>query len=226
MKLSSINDGRIVAFEGETVQDNQPPDVWRFERSDEDLFRLKGFEEIEPCPVSKFYHTTDSHNNMCFAEARQGDEGLWVGSLIPIPMMWAPLFLDYPNMGTTYRRVEDLVQGVDHTQRRLFKPLLMSVAYACHQRAGSQGSALLMDWKRVARLQHTLPILMRLWSGGEEDDEGSKDDDQSKLKDPPEIIPQAGNFDSLFVGGRRSRPVSVPKPPQRRAYAPSPEEEQ
>jgi hypothetical protein len=48
---------------------------------------------------------------MCFAEARQGDEGLWVGSLIPIPMMWAPLFLDYQNMGTTYRQVEDLVQG-------------------------------------------------------------------------------------------------------------------
>ncbi len=91
------------------VQNNQPPDVWRFERRDEDLFRLKGFEEIEPRPVSKFYHTTDSHNNTCFSEARRGDEGLWVGSLIPIPMMWAPFFLDYPNMGTTYRRVEDLV---------------------------------------------------------------------------------------------------------------------
>ncbi len=103
MKHSSVNDGRIVAFEGETVQDNQLPDVWRFEKSNEDLFRLKGFEEIEPRPISKFYHTTDSHNNMCFTEARRGDEGLWVGSLIPIPMMWAALFLDYPNMGTTYR---------------------------------------------------------------------------------------------------------------------------
>ncbi len=111
---------------------------------------------------------------------------------------------------------------MDHPRRRLFKPLLMSVAYACHQRAGSQGSALSMDWKRVARLQHTLPILMRLWLGGEEDDKGSKDDDQSELKDPPEIIPQAGDFDSLFVEGRRSQPVSVPKPPQRRASAPSP----
>jgi hypothetical protein len=145
MKRSSINDGRIVAFKGETIQDNQPPDVWRFERSDEDLFRLKGFEEIDPRPVSEFYHTTDSHDNMCFAEARRGDEGLWVGSLISIPMMWAPLFLDYPNTGTTYRRIEDLVRGVDHPQRHLFKPLLMSVAYACHQRAGSQGSALSMD---------------------------------------------------------------------------------
>jgi hypothetical protein len=98
-----------------------------------------------------------------------------VGSLIPIPMMWAPLFLDYPNMRTTYCRVEDLVRGVDHPQRRLYKPLLMSVAYACHQRAGSQDSAISMDWKRVARLQHTLPILRRLWSGGEEDDKGSED---------------------------------------------------
>ncbi len=89
-KRSSVNDGRIVAFEGKTIQDNQPPDVWRFERSDEDLFCLKGFEEIEPRPVSKFYHTTDAHNDMFFAEACRGDEGLWVGSLIPIPMMWAP----------------------------------------------------------------------------------------------------------------------------------------
>jgi hypothetical protein len=106
---SRVNDGQIVAFEGKTVQDNQPPDVWRFERSDEDLFNLKGFEEIEPLPVSKFYCTMDAHNDMFFAEVRRGDEGLWVGSLIPIPMMWAPLFLDYPNMGTTYRQVEDLV---------------------------------------------------------------------------------------------------------------------
>ncbi len=111
---------------------------------------------------------------------------------------------------------------MDHPQWRLFKPLLMSVAYACHQRARSQGSALLMDWKGVARLQHMLPILTRLWSGGEEEDKGSKDDDQSELKDPPEIIPQADNFDSLFVWGRRSRPVLVPKPPQCRASAPSP----
>jgi hypothetical protein len=134
-----------------------------------------------------------------------------------------PLFLDYPNMGTTYCQVEDLVRGVDHPQRRLFKPLLMRVAYACHQRAGSQDSAILMDWKHVARSQHSLPILTRLWSGGEEDDEGSEDEDQSELKDPPEIIPQAAvDFDSLFVGGRRSRPVSVPKPPQRRASVPSP----
>jgi hypothetical protein len=72
-KRSSVNDGQIVAFEGETVQDNQPPDVWRFERSNEDLFHLKGFEEIEPRPVSEFYHTTDSHNDMFFAEARRGD---------------------------------------------------------------------------------------------------------------------------------------------------------
>jgi hypothetical protein len=125
-------------------------------------------------------------------------------------------------MGTTYCQVEDHVRGVDHPQRRLFKPLLMSVAYACHQRAGSQDSAISMDWKRIARSQHTLPILTKLWSGGEEGDEGSEDKDQSELKDPPEIIPQAGDFDSLFVGGRRSRPVSVPNPPQRRASAPSP----
>ncbi len=52
MKRFSVNDGRIVAFEGETVQDNQPPDVWRFKRSDEDFFCLEGFEEIEPRPVS------------------------------------------------------------------------------------------------------------------------------------------------------------------------------
>ncbi len=159
---------------------------------------------------------------MFFAEARWGDEGLWVGSLIPIPMMWAPLFLDYPNMGTTYRQVEDLVRGVGHPQRRLFKPLLMSVAYACHQRAGSQDSTILMDWKRIARSQHSLPILIRLWSGGEEEDKGSEDEDQSELKDPQRSSHKQATLTAYLWGGRRSWPVLIPKPPQCRASAPSP----
>jgi hypothetical protein len=202
-KRSSVNDGRIVAFVGETLHDNQPPDVWRFEGREEDLFRLHGFEEIAPRPVSDFYHALDSHDDTFFAEAHLGDEGLWVGALIPIPLMWAPLFLDYPNLGTTYRRVQDLVGGVDPSQRRLFKPLLMSVAYACHRRAGSQDSAIAMEWRRIARSHHSLPIMTDMWADGQSEEERTGEEDQPQLKDPPEIIPPArttpvGDFDSLF----------------------------
>ena len=219
-KRSSVNDGRIVAFVGETLHDNQPPDVWRFGGRDEDLFRLHGFEEIAPRPVSDYYHASDSHDDTFFAEAHQGEEGLWVGALIPIPLMWAPLFLDYPNLGTTYRRVQDLVGGVDPSQRRLFKPLLMSVAYACHQRAGSQDSAIAMDWTRIARSHHSLHIMTDMWADGQSEDERIDEGDRHQLKDPPEIIPLArtipgGDFDSLFRDRVHSRPSAAHRPPKR-----------
>ena len=219
-KRSSVNDGRIVAFVGETVHDNQPPDVWRFGGREEDLFRLHGFEEIAPRPVSDYYQALDSHDDTFVAEAHLGNEGLWVGALIPIPLMWAPLFLDYPNLGTTYRRVQDLVGGVDPTQRRLFKPLLMSVAYVCHQRAGSQDSAIAMDWRRIARSHHSLPIMTDMWADGQSEEERTDEEDRPQLKDPPEIIPPAHtppavDFDSLFGDRVYSRPSAAHRPPKR-----------
>ena len=170
--------------------------------------------------MSNYYHASDSHDDTFFADAHLGAEGLWVGALIPIPLMWAPLFLDYPNLGTTYHRVQDLVQGVDPSQRRLFKPLLMSVAYACHQCAGSQDSAIAMDWRRIARSHHSLPIMTDMWSDGQTEEERTDEEDRPQLKEAPEIIPQArptpaGNFDSLFGDRVHSRPSTTYRPPKR-----------
>ncbi len=201
---SSINDGRLIAFEGKTTKENQPPDVWRFDDGDESLFRLQGFAEVEPSRVAKFYSTPDRVDENFFDEVCPDDTGLWIGSLIPVPIMWAALFLDYPNMGTAFRRMEDLVRSVEKSKRHIFRPLVMSMAYACHQRAGSEDStnALAMPWKRIPRSKPALQVMTRMWGGGA-DSRGN--DDRSERA----AGSTADDFDNMFGGGQR-RPVYVP----------------
>ncbi len=210
---SSINNGRIIAFKGETVKDNQPPNVWRFEVDDNNVFRLQGFAEIEPSRVASFYHTPDKVDKNFYDEACPDDKGLWIGSLIPILMMWAALFLDYLNMGTAFRWVEDHVKSVEKAKRHIFWLLVMSLGYACHQKAGSKDStnALSMPWKRIPRSQQALVTMTKMWSNGLDGDDSSGSDDRSKRMAPRGgAASTADDFDSMFGGGQR-RPVYIPK---------------
>jgi hypothetical protein len=86
------------------------------------LFLLEGLEDIEPGLISAFYHAKNAkgeftRDNKFFDYAIASDEGIWVPRMTPIPGMWAPLFLDRPDMGTTCRRIEDLIRGTDPDRR-------------------------------------------------------------------------------------------------------------
>jgi hypothetical protein len=53
------------------------------------------------------------------------------GRLIPIPVEWVPMFLDYPDSGTAFRRLVDLVNLVDGAEQDKYTYLARSIAYAC-----------------------------------------------------------------------------------------------
>ena len=91
---SSINDGLLIAFEGETTKDDQPPDVWRFDEGDESLFRLQGFAEVEPSRVAKFYSTLDRVDENFFDKVCPDDTGLWISSQLCswTTQTWGPHF--------------------------------------------------------------------------------------------------------------------------------------
>jgi hypothetical protein len=121
-KATSVLDDRVVAFEGEIDDDEEEPAMFQFRGHKDELFRLECLEEIAPQMFSAFYHGRDLQGNFCrdakfFDEARQVEDGLWMPRLTAIPARWAPLFLDNPDMGTTYRLVEELIRGVAPAQR-------------------------------------------------------------------------------------------------------------
>ena len=60
-----------------------------------------------------------------------GDTVTTLRGLIPIPVGWAPLFLNYPALGAAFRRLIYLIVGADTAERRLLRPFLDGLAFAC-----------------------------------------------------------------------------------------------
>jgi hypothetical protein len=149
----SSNEGHLVDFEGETLQDAKPPDLRRFEEDDDKLFELAPLAETVLSLVAQFYWIPGKDDDKWFDKARSDKAGLWISRLIPIPTGWAALFLDYPDLGTAFRRVTDLINSVAEEEVGSFKILAWQMAYACQLMPDSEEStsALAMDWKRLPR---------------------------------------------------------------------------
>ena len=54
-----------------------------------------------------------------------------VTGLIPIPLEWAPMFIDGPNFGTAFRRVFDLFDSLDEDDQSDLYPILDMIGMAC-----------------------------------------------------------------------------------------------
>jgi hypothetical protein len=57
--------------------------------------------------IIQFYRIPGKNDDKWFDKVRPDKAGLWISRLIPIPTGWAALFLDYPDLGTAFRRVMD-----------------------------------------------------------------------------------------------------------------------
>jgi hypothetical protein len=92
------------------------PNLWRFEEPDKELFRLLTLLPVLLSNTAHYY--VDEVNNEYYCTTVVPDAGGagWApacGRLIPIPVEWVPMFLDYPDLGTAFRRLVDLVNLVD-----------------------------------------------------------------------------------------------------------------
>ena len=203
-KAASVLDDRLVAFEGEIDGEDDAPAMLQFRGSEAELFQLVELEHIEPRLFDSFYHGQDlleesGRDTRYFDYARSDDSGQYVSRLTPIPTMWAPFFLDDPNMGTTFRRVLELIRGVPPAQRHLFELVLRGVSYSCLQDSESEEAALMTEWKRVPRTKLGRDTISRLWVQSQSGEELAQ-------ADLPEALPDL-SFNSLFDDGRRGVPV-------------------
>jgi hypothetical protein len=115
--------GHLVAFEGNIRSGRGVPNLWRFDEPDEQLFQLIKLPPVALGNVAMFYALDD--NNDYYWDTIVPDKGgaRWApmcGRLIPIPGEWAALFLNYPDLGTTFRRIVDLINLVDKAKRVKF----------------------------------------------------------------------------------------------------------
>ncbi len=102
----SVNEGKLVAFEGETLGKNgaEPPHLLRFDGDEADLFGLLSLARIDLAQVANFYDNPGARDTKWFDDAvLENFNGVLLGRLVPIPTVWAAMFLDYPNIGTALR---------------------------------------------------------------------------------------------------------------------------
>ena len=130
------------------------------------------------------------------------------GRLIPIPVEWAPMFLDYPDSGTAFCRLVDLINSVDGAERDKFTYLARSMAYACLSTSKEEQpvSTMSSKWKRMVMSKATRAWATSAWSEQPEADEDCPHAEAS----PPTI----SDFSSVFGGrpGGRQSPSQAATP--------------
>jgi hypothetical protein len=199
----------LVAFEGNIRSGRGVPNLWRFDEPDEQLFRLVELPPVALRDVARFY--ASDNNNDYYRDTIVPDKGGvgWkpmCGRLIQIPGEWAALFLDYPDLGTTFWRIVDLINSVDEAKRVKFQHLAQSVAYACFSASESARptSTMASKWKRLIFTKLTLDWAQLAWSGQEKSAEATNGVATTTLAMSP-----ANDFASVF-GGLARRPVRIP----------------
>jgi hypothetical protein len=110
------------------------PNLWRFEEPEEQLLRLLTLPPVLLSNMACYYADRVNDEYYCTTVAPDAGGAGWAplcGCLIPIPVEWAPMFLDYPDSGTAFCRLVDLVNSVNKAERGKLTYLARSVAYAC-----------------------------------------------------------------------------------------------
>jgi hypothetical protein len=137
--------------------------------------------------------------------------GVRLGRLVPIPTMWAAMFLDYPNIGTALRRTRALIGSVPLEKVENFKLLAYSMTYATFLLPDSpdMSSVLQLDWKRLPRGRLNMAWRVQAWQAGHhaasdtEFDEGELIGGKSAISDPDPFM--------ATYGGERRQRIVFPK---------------
>jgi hypothetical protein len=89
-----------------------------------------------------------------------------VTRLIPIPLEWAPMFIDGPNFGTAFRRVFDLFDSLDEDDRSDLYPILDMIGMACCAADDSDmpPSTLSTQWTRLTFHARTKRWATEAWA--------------------------------------------------------------
>jgi hypothetical protein len=201
--------GRIVTFEGEVRTGTGLPNLWRFEEPDDHLFRLLTLPQLSLSDTAQFYkdETNDKYYRTTVVPDEEGPgRAPACGRLIPIPVEWAPMFLDYPKAGTAFRRLVNLVNSVDRAERDKFTYLARSMAYAClsANKGEHHMSTMSIQWKRMVMSRPTKTWAQSIWTGPPSPEEAEEDCPRVTAC-PPTI----SDFSNVFGGQARRMAVTV-----------------
>jgi hypothetical protein len=210
--------GKKVAFEGEVRTGTGVPNLWRFDEPEEQLFRPLTLPPVLLSDTAIFYAEEaigEYYRATVVPDAGGTGWAPACGRLIPIPVEWAPMFLDYPDSGTAFCRLVDLINSVHGAEQDKFTYLAQSMAYACLSASEEEQplSTMSSKWKRMVMSKTTRKWATGAWSEQPSPDEADEDCPHEEAS-PPTI----SDFSSVFGGQARRTAVTVPisNPPNRR----------
>jgi hypothetical protein len=222
--------GKVVAFEGEVRTGTNVPNLWRFEEPEEQFLRLLTLTPVLLSDTARYYADRANNKYYCTTVAPDAGGASWApscGGLIPIPVEWAPMFLDYPDSGTAFRRLVDLVNLVDKAEQGKFTYLAGSMAYACLSASKEEHPVSTMSarWKRLVMSRTTRTWATSAWTGQPPSDKAKEDCPITSA-----IKPSINDFSSVFGGHTRRMAVTIPSsqgrpvssPPSGRNVGPRP----
>ncbi len=202
--------GQMVAFDGEVRTGTGIPILWRFEEPDDQLFRLLTLPLVSLSDMALYYED-EKHDKYYHATVAPDAGGPgWApacGRLIPIPAEWAPMFLDYPESGTVFCRLVDLVNLVDGAEQDKYTYLAQSIAYACLSATEEEHpvSTMAARWNCMVMLRAMKTWATSAWMSQPLLDEAKEERPTINVTTPP-----IDNFSSVFGGQVKRTAVTVP----------------
>jgi hypothetical protein len=195
--------------QGGSAVGHEIPNLCRFEEPNEELFQLLTLPPVSLSNTAHYY--VDEVNDKYYRTTVVPDAGgaSWApacGRLILIPVEWAPMFLDYPDSGTAFHWLVDLVNLVNGAERDKFTYLAWSMAYACLSASKEKHpvSTMSAQWKRMVMSRATKTWAMSAWMG-------QPPPDKAEEKRPSaSASPPINNFSNVFRGQARRTAVTVP----------------
>jgi hypothetical protein len=124
-----------VAFEGDIRPQGFTPNVVVFNEAEDTLFQGFNLPSARLVETHKWYRSqangNDQNNTFLVDLSVMVNATGAVTRLIPIPLEWAPVFIDGPNFGTAFCRVFDLFDSLNEDDRSDLYPILDMIGMAC-----------------------------------------------------------------------------------------------
>jgi hypothetical protein len=145
---------QVVAFGGEVQTNGGTPDVFVFKEDMGALFKRLYLPRVLVAETVKEYKQ-DSDGNYAHTFVLDQTVKDWntkpTTRMMPIPLEWAPMFVDNPNFGTVIRRMRDLFMSITDDKRYRLVKIFEMMTRACCAAKVSDGasSTLAIDWRRL-----------------------------------------------------------------------------
>jgi hypothetical protein len=141
-----------------------------FNKAEDTLFQRFNLPSACLVETHKWYHSRangNNQNNTFLVDPSVTVKATGaVTRLIPIPLEWAPMFIDGPNFGPAFRRVFDLFDSLDGDDRSDLDPILDMIGMACCAADDSDmpPSTLSTQWTRLTYHARTKRWATEAWA--------------------------------------------------------------